>query len=520
MDRVAGAVPTGPDSAAAVAVEAVSKAFPGTLALDRVSLAVQPGEVHAVVGENGAGKSTLLLVLAGVHPPDAGRILVAGREVTFAGPREAQQAGIGTVFQELSLVDGRSVTENVMVAGAPTRAGLLDRRGMVAATRSVLAQLGCELRPDRPVGTLDPGDRQMVEIAKALALDARVLLLDEPTATLSRQETRTLLGVLARLRRRRIAVVFVSHRLAEVFEVADRITILRDGRLVGTFPRRAIDPDAAVRAMVGRVLDETYPPRPAPAALDPQVPPRLELRGLRCGPVGPVDLRVAAGEVVGLAGLKGAGRSRLLRAVFGAEAADAGAVLVDGRPVRLGTPWRSLRQHLAFVPADRRRDGVFPRRSLADNLVVSALPALCAGGILRPRRLSSLAARLVGDFGITARGTGQPIAELSGGNQQKAMLARALAAAPRTLLVDEPSQGIDVGARAAVHRLLRRCADGGMAILMISSDLPELLGVCDRVAVMARGTLRGVLDAREATEERVLALAVAPGNQDQDGPHA
>jgi ribose transport system ATP-binding protein len=345
-------------------------------------------------------------------------------------------------------------------------------------------------------------------------MHAQVLLLDEPTSALSHAETDRLFRVLDRLRRQGVAIVFVSHRLAEVFEIADRVSILRDGRLVASYPRNAIDHDLAVRSMVGRVLSDLYPERAGTPG-----PTRLEARGLRSGPVGPVDLALHAGEIIGLAGLQGSGRSRLARALGGVERYD-GEVRIDGRPVRLRGPWSAARHGIVFVPADRAGEGLFPRMTVGQNLVAMALAAVSRLGIVRPRAERALVARLLRDFGIRASGPGQLASRLSGGNQQKTMLARSLAVAPRVLVVDEPTQGIDVGARAEIHQLLRRLASDRVAVLMVSSDLPEILGMCDRVAVMAGGTVQKVLPGVATTEERVMALAVGARDRTGGAGHA
>src|SRR5919198_730819 len=400
----------------ACAVEGLTKSFPGTIAVDDLSFDVRAGEVHAVIGENGAGKTTLLMMLSGVLAPDKGRILVNGEAVHFTSPRDAQSAGIGTVFQELSLVRELTVAENVFANRAPT--GLLD------------------------------------------VIDRR------------------------RMERQGMAIVFVSHRLAEVFEIADRITILRDGRLVGTYDRSAIDPDCAVRLMVGRPLSTLYPPRASEVG-----PLLLEVRGLQTGRVGPVDLEVRAGEIVGLAGLRGSGRSQVARALFGATGVQAGEIRLLGKPVRWRGPTRPVKAGIAFVPSDRKEEGIFPRMSVADNLVPVALGKVSHAGFVVASELRRLASRLVQDFRIRTAGLDQIMSRLSGGNQQKALLARWLAVQPRLLIVDEPTQGIDVGAKAEIHALLRELARRGVGILMVSSDLPEVLGMCDRIVVMAGGRL-------------------------------
>ena len=490
-----------------LAVEQLTKTYPGTRALSDFNLELRAGEVHGLIGENGAGKTTLLMILAGVTAPDGGRIMMDGTEVRFAGPKEAQAAGIGTVFQELSLVDGLTVAENVFANRAPVGPlTWLDRKRLFRETQSLLQPLASTLSPNRRVAALTTGGRQIVEIAKALSLKARVLLLDEPTSALSLAEASNLFTVIRRLKAQGIVIVFVSHRLAEVFEIADRITIMRDGQLVGSYDRSAMDPEQAVRLMVGRVLSRLYPPRAQSTG-----PPRLELRSVRSGPVGPVDLTVHAGEIVGLAGLVGSGRSRLVRALFGVERIDDGMVLVEGRPVRLRSPWHAVRRGMGMVPSDRKGEGVFQRMSLERNLLAAALNRITRMGLVQPRAGRRLGQELVRALGIRARGLDQAMVRLSGGNQQKAVLARWIATRPRVLIVDEPTQGIDVGAKAEIHRLLRQLANDGLAVLMVSSDLPELLGMCDRIAVMAGGRVQAVFDGRSATEEGVMTLAAGGG---------
>ena len=491
----------------ACAVEGLTKSFPGTIAVDDLSFEVRAGHVHALIGENGAGKTTLLLMLSGVMAPDKGRILVAGEAVHFTSPRDAQLAGIGTVFQELSLVHELTVAENVFANRAPT--GLLDvidRRRMERQAGELLQILGSTVQPRDRVRDLGLGAQQEVEIAKALSLNATILLLDEPTSALSTAEVKTLFRVVARLKRQGMAIVFVSHRLGEVFEIADRITILRDGRLVGTYDRGAIDPDRAVRLMVGRPLSTLYPPRASEVG-----PLLLEVRGLQTGRVGPLDLDVRAGEIVGLAGLRGSGRSQVARALFGAARVQAGEIRLLGKPVRWRGPRRAVKAGIAFVPSDRKEDGIFPRMSVADNLVPVALGKVSRAGFVVAPELRRLASRLVQDFRIRTAGLDQAMSRLSGGNQQKALLAKCLAVQPRFLIVDEPTQGIDVGAKAEIHALLRELAGRGVGILMVSSDLPEVLGMCDRIVVMAGGRVRAVLAGKDATEEQVMEFAAGRG---------
>jgi ABC-type sugar transport system ATPase subunit len=488
-----------------LAVEGLTKSFPGTQALDDLTFDVHSGEIHAVVGENGAGKTTLLMILSGVYAPDGGRVVVRGEEVIFARPSDAIAAGIGTVFQELSLVDGLTVAENVFANRAPTWGpGLIDRRRLEGDTRELLALLGSDLRPDRRVASLGVGDRQVTEIAKALSLNARVLLLDEPTSALSVDESARLFALLRRLREQGMALVFVSHRLAEVFEVADRTTVLRDGHLVATYPRETVNRDEVVRSMVGRVLSDLYPDR----AEEPG-PPLLQLRGVRGGEVGPVDLELRKGEILGLAGLRGSGRSTLGRIIFGAEPLEEGELRLEGRRVRIDSPSHGVRRGIAFVASDRIGEGLFRRMSLLRNLVAAALPTVTRRGLVRGAAERRLAERLRRELDIRARSVEQVVDSLSGGNQQKAVVARSLASRPQILIVDEPTQGVDVGAKAEIHSLLRGLASDGMSVLMISSDLPEVLGMSDRIAVMAGGRIRAVLDGATATDEEIMQLASA-----------
>jgi ABC-type sugar transport system ATPase subunit len=391
----------------------------------------------------------------------------------------------------------------VFAKRAPTRAlGLIDRRRMEREARELLAQLGSHLRPDRRVAPLDVADRQVVEIAKALSLDARVLLLDEPTSALSVDETAALFALLRRLKDQGMALVFVSHRLAEVVDIADRITVLRDGRHIVTLPRESARYQDVVRAMVGRVLSDLYPERTQEPG-----PPVLELRNVRAAEVGPVDLDLRKGEILGLAGLRGSGRSTLGRIVFGAEPLEGGELRFEGRRVRIDSPWRAVQRGIAFVPSDRKGEGLFRRMSLLRNVVAAALPFVTRRGVVRATGERRLAERLRRELDIRARGVDQPIESLSGGNQQKAVLARSIATQPRILVVDEPTQGVDVGAKAEIHSLLRRMASDGVSVLMISSDLPEVLGMSDRIAVMAGGRVRAIVDGATATEEEVMDIA-------------
>jgi ABC-type sugar transport system ATPase subunit len=476
----------------------ISKAFLGVGVLHGVDLDLHPGEVHALVGENGAGKSTLLKVLSGVHPPDAGTIAIEGEVRTFANPRQAQEAGIAIIHQEFTLLSERTVAQNVFLGREPVRRGLVDTAAMGRATAALLAEIGeTGFGPDAVVSRLSVAQQQVVEIVKALATDARIVAMDEPTAALADHEVGLLFDLVRRLTARGIAVLYVSHRMPEIFALADRVTVLKDGARVTTVAIAELDPPTLVRLMVGRPLDAYYPPRGGGFG-----DVRLEVRGGTAPALRGIDLAVRAGEVVGVAGLQGSGRTELLRAIFGADPFTAGEVRLDGEPVRLTSPRRAIAAGVAMVTEDRKAEGLALARSVQENalLVLRAVfPRRARAGAVRTRDV--LAA-----VGLRATGEDQEVRFLSGGNQQKVVLAKWLAVDPRVLLLDEPTRGIDVGAKAAVHELVREQAAAGMAVLLVCSELPELIGMSDRICVLHEGGLAGELPAG-ASEEDVMALA-------------
>ncbi|MFJ8467735.1 sugar ABC transporter ATP-binding protein [Streptomyces swartbergensis] len=492
-----------------LALRGIGKSFLGVRVLDGVDLQVRPGEVHAVVGENGAGKSTLMKVVSGVHQPDEGTVEFAGAPRTFRSPREARQAGIGIVYQELTLLPERTVAENVCLGREPLRRGLVDRRAMLSHTAELLASLGeGSIPPDTRVGRLGVAQQQVVEIVKALALDARLLIMDEPTAALADHEVDQLYALVRRLQEHGIGVLYVSHRLKEVFDLSSRITVLKDGRAVATLDTADTSADQLVRHMVGRELSSYYPDPAKPQELGPV---RLTVRGGGNRKLRGIDLRLRAGEVLGVGGLQGSGRSALARALFGAAPFSTGQVTVDGAPVRLRSPRAAMRAGIAYVSEDRKGEGIVAEQSVLDN-------ALLAGRAVRPGRLgrgarTARVRELLAAVELRAAGEDQEIRFLSGGNQQKVVLARWLALAPRILLFDEPTRGIDVGAKSAIHDLVRRLARDGAAVLMVSSELPELIGMSDRIIVMRDGRIAGELPAG-ATEEDVVALAVGTAREE------
>ncbi|MDG5803754.1 sugar ABC transporter ATP-binding protein [Streptomyces ossamyceticus] len=491
-----------------LALRGIGKSFLGVRVLDGVDLQVRPGEVHAVVGENGAGKSTLMKVVSGVHQPDEGTVEFAGAQRTFRSPREAQQAGIGIVHQELTLLSERTVAENVWLGREPLRRGLVDRRAMLSRTAGLLASIGeGSLPPDTRVGRLGVAQQQVVEIVKALALDARLLIMDEPTAALADHEVDQLYALVRRLQEHGMGVLYVSHRLKEVFDLSSRITVLKDGRAVATLDTADTSADRLVRHMVGRELSSHYPDRAKPRELGPV---RLTVRGGGNRKLRGIDLRLRAGEVLGVGGLQGSGRSALARALFGAVPFSTGEVAVDGTPVRPRSPRAAMRAGIAYVSEDRKGEGIVAEQSVLDNALL-AVRAVSPGRVGRGARTARVR-ELLAAVELRAAREDQEIRFLSGGNQQKVVLARWLTLAPRILLFDEPTRGIDVGARSAIHDLVRRLARDGAAVLMVSSELPELLGMSDRIIVMRDGRIAGELPAG-ATEEDVLALAVGTARE-------
>ncbi len=503
--------PRSPEPAAPLlTMRNVSKSFLGVRVLHDVSLDLAAGEVHALVGENGAGKSTLMKVLAGEHVADNGTVELDGTVHAFTHPQQAQAAGVGIIHQEFALLEHRTVAENVFLGREPTKYGLVDRRTMERRTGQLLAELGeSGISPRMYVRELSVARRQTVEIVKALASDVRVLVMDEPTAPLAEHEARLLHALVRRLAERGLGILYISHRLREVFELSSRITVLKDGRHITTVPTATTDTDTIVRAMVGRDLSAYYPPR---ATADEVGQVALSLQGGANRRLKGIDLELRAGEVVGIAGLQGSGRTSLARALFGADPLTGGEMTVGGRKLRPRGPRDAIRAGIALVTEDRKGEGLALRQSVRDNalLVTRAVPGQQRTGAARG--LTELLERVR----LQARGgPDQQVQYLSGGNQQKVVIAKWLAAAPKVLLFDEPTRGVDVGAKAAIHSLVRDLAKEGLAVLIISSELPELIGMSDRVLVMSDGRIAGQLPAG-ATEEDIMRLATGPVEEGTD----
>lgn len=493
-----------------LALKDVSKSFGAVRALHDVSLSLLPGEVHALAGENGAGKSTLIKTLAGVHRPDSGQILLDGEPVAFHGPAAARDAGIAVIYQEPTLFPDLSIAENIFMGRQPRRGlGRIDRRAVRGTTAGLMRRLGVDLAPDRPARGLSIADQQIVEIAKALSFDARVLIMDEPTAALTGGETARLFSVVRTLRDEGAAVLFISHRLDEIFELCGRVTTLRDGRRISCEPLAGLTGDDLVRRMVGRDLDALYPKQDAAVGEVALSVGRLTREGVFCD----VSFEVRRGEIVALAGLVGAGRTEVAQAVFGVDRADAGEVRVDGTVLRPGSPTAAMAAGLALVPEDRRQRGLVMELSIERNIGLTGLGDVRRRGLVRRAlehdRAADWAVRLQLKYNRLADAVGV----LSGGNQQKVVLAKWLATEPSVLIVDEPTRGIDVGTKAEVHRLLSSLAADRLAVLMISSDLPEVIGMADRVLVMREGRLVAELPRGSATEETVMAAATGLGER-------
>ncbi|MEK1850934.1 MAG: sugar ABC transporter ATP-binding protein [Phyllobacterium sp.] len=481
----------------------ISRTFGTTRALSDVQFELFAGEIHALLGENGAGKSTLLAILSGVVSPDAGTVEVDGRQITINTPARARGLGIATVFQDLSLANALTVAENVFAGRAPTIAGFVRWRELRRRTRDILSAFGIEVDVNRPVERLPVSMRQLVEIAKALSLNSRILLLDEPTSALDTDEVEALFRILRRLKERGIGIVYVSHRMVEVFRIADRITVLRDGRRVSTRPTDETTVDAVVQDMVGhRIAALSAEPARAVGAV------ALEARGLgRRGEFSGIDLILCFGQVVGLAGLMGARRSELARTLAGVLPAHCGTIEIRGCQVRLHDLRRAMRHGIAYVPDDRKAEGLFLQKPVADNVIVTALGRFSRLGLLRATAGREAARRAVDRFHIRVPGLSAPAAELSGGNQQKLMLAKWLETDPAILIIDEPTKGVDISAKQDIHREIRRLAALGTAILIVSSDLPEIFALADRIVVMHQGRMTGEFATASATEELLMALA-------------
>ncbi len=490
-------------------MEGISKAFPGVQALRDVYFEAEAGQVVALIGENGAGKSTLMKILSGVYRADSGRIFLQGREVNIQSPHHAQQLGIAIIYQEFNLTPNQSAAANIFITREPRQQGVgrflnfVDRRRMEQEAQQLLDRFGARVPATALIRDLSVAQQQMVEVAKALAVDARIIVMDEPTSALGEEEVETLFEIIATLKAQGMAVVFITHRLEEVFRIADRVVVLRDGQRVGSMPIAEATTEKVIRLMVGRELADLFHKEAAEIG-----EPLLEVRGLsRRGVVHDVSFTLRRGEILGFAGLVGAGRTETARLIFGADRKDSGEILLNGRPVRINSPVDAVRAGIGFVPENRATQGLVLNLPVLENIVLPTLKEHAKMNWVNRRSLHQTAQEYVNKLNIRTPHLQQRIKFLSGGNQQKAVVAKWLAVQPQVLIMDEPTRGIDVGAKAEVHTLMSRLAQAGMGIIMISSELPEILGMSDRILVMTEGRVAAILDRAEASQELIMAYA-------------
>lgn len=494
-------------------VEGVSKRYGGVRALDSVQFDLNYGEVHALVGENGAGKSTLIKVLGGIVPRDAGLIVFEGHEVVYHTPAEAQNAGIAIIHQELSMMPSLNVMENLFMSTLGRAGGIVSWRDLRRRAREALALVDLDVDPAAMVRDLSISQRQMIEIARALSANARLIIMDEPNSSLSEAETERLFALIASLKARGIAIIYVSHKIDEVLRISDRITVFRDGRYVGTIDSASASESKVINMMVGRELD-----RSAVSSPDTIGGPLLEVRGLTARRFTNVSFDVRQGEIVAFSGLVGAGRSEVLRAVFGADRFTSGEIVFAGKPARFDSPAAAIKAGIAMVPEDRKVLSLFMGMAIKDNVSMAQLPYMTRTGSINERRERDLVQDFVKKLDIRLASIFNPVSSLSGGNQQKTVLARWLATGPKLLILDEPTHGVDVGAKAEIYELVRALARQGVGIVLISSELPEVLALAHRIVVMHEGRVTGIVDRPNATEE--VLMNYATGIRDDFAPAA
>ncbi len=490
-------------------MEGISKAFPGVQALDGVDFEAAAGEVVALVGENGAGKSTLMKILCGAYRKDKGRIFLGGRETEIENPYHAQQLGIAIIYQEFNLTPNQSAAANIFIAREPRQPGLgrllnfVDRRRMEREAQVYLERVGARVPASALIRDLSVSQQQMVEVARALAVNARIIIMDEPTSALGEEEVETLFEIVGTLKAHGITVIFITHRLEEVFRIADRVVVLRDGRRVGDMAIAEATPERIIKMMVGRELTDMFHKEKAEIGA-----PLMEVRGLtRRGVVKDVSFTLHRGEILGFAGLVGAGRTETARLLFGVDRKDEGVICIDGKQVRIDSPVDAVAAGLGLVPEDRGLQGLVLKLPVQENIVLPTLDDHAHAGWVDRRDIRNTAQRYVDKLNIRTPHLRQQAMFLSGGNQQKVVLAKWLASQPKVLIMDEPTRGIDVGAKAEVHTLMSQLAQSGMGIIMISSELPEILGMSDRILVMHEGRVAAILDRAEATQEKIMAYA-------------
>ncbi|MCR4402510.1 MAG: sugar ABC transporter ATP-binding protein [Firmicutes bacterium] len=502
-ERAAPAVGTAEEAPYLLEMRNITKDFPGVRALDNVSLTLAPGEVHALAGENGAGKSTLIKILAGAERMTSGEILIGGGKVDITGPLQAKKLGISVIYQEFDLIPFLSVAENILLGREPRKGAFIDWPALHSQAGDAIRRLGIDLDLRAVVNSLSVAQKQMTEIAKAVSTDARIIVMDEPTATLTLREQAHLFDLVRTLKKQGVAIIYISHRLEELFEIADRVTVLRDGKWVMTAPVKEVTREQLVKHMVGRELTGDYPRRTRRPGRE-----ILSVRGLsRRGVIHDVSFSLREGEVLGITGLVGSGRTEIARAIFGADPADAGEVRLAGERLYIKDPRAAIRAGISLATEDRKEQGLVLMMSVRENVTLANLRALVRRGFVSRRRESAEASRLVHSLAIKTSGLEQKVQNLSGGNQQKVVLAKWLFTNSRVVIFDEPTRGIDVGAKQEIYRLMNDLAEQGVGIIMISSELPEVLGMSDRILVIHEGRVRAELTQDEATQEKIMSYA-------------
>lgn len=500
-----GTATSQPDATLLIEVEGVRKTFPGVVALDNASFRLRPGSVHALMGENGAGKSTLMKILAGVQPPDKGVFRLRGRDIALKSPLDALEHGIAMIHQELNLMSYMSVAENIWIRREPlNRLGLVDHGRMNQMTRELLQQLSIDLDPESNIIDLSISERQMVEIAKAVSYDSDVLIMDEPTSALTEHEVSHLFRIIRELRAAGKGIIYITHKMNELSEIADEVTVFRDGRYIGCMQTERLDRDEIIRMMVGREVTDMFPKEPAQIG-----DVALKVQGLTLdGVFSDVSFEVRQGEILGVAGLIGSGRSNVAETLFGVTPASSGSITIFGKEVSVASPQVAMAQGMAFLTEDRKDTGCFLNLSILENMQISVLNGEhLTAGFVHQKAIDQLCEGMSATLRVKAPGLYERVENLSGGNQQKVLIGRWLLTNPRILILDEPTRGIDVGAKAEIHRLISKLAGQGLAVIMISSELPEVLGMSDRVMVMHEGRVTGILDRSEADQVSIMQLA-------------
>lgn len=482
----------------------INKSFGANQVLKDAAFTLKDGEVHALMGENGAGKSTLMKILTGVYTKDSGTVKVDGKEVNFKSPQEAEKAGIVFIYQELNVLFDLTVEENLFMGKEITKKfGICDKKAMHAKAQEVMDKMGVQIPIEAVMSDLSVGQQQMVEICKALMVDAKVIIMDEPTAALTERETESLFRVMRALQKKGVSIVYISHRMEEIFVLCDRITILRDGSYIGTEHVNDIDMDGIVKMMIGREIGERYPKRDV--KIGEEV---LRVEGLTKEKVfHDVSFDVRAGEVLGVAGLMGAGRTEIMQAIFGSISKNRGQIYIDGKQVTIKNPRQAIAAGIGFITEDRKTEGLLLEKSIADNIEIANLKSVSKHGVLSKKKQEELVQQGIDEFKIKCFGPWHECNNLSGGNQQKVVLAKWIATNPKILILDEPTRGVDIGAKKEIYNVINKMAARGVAVIMVSSELPEVLGMSDRIMVVREGEVRGILDGKDADQEKIMTLA-------------